>query len=104
MAKLLQMDFSFRGPFGNEMAETLRELAHSITQEPGFIWKIWTENQSKKVAGGIYLFENDAAANAYLEKHTARLKEFGIHEVNAKIFDVNEDLSKITRGPMEWNT
>ena len=100
MATLLQMDFSFSGPFGNEMAETLRELAHSIIQEPGFIWKIWTENQNRKEAGGIYLFENDAAANAYLKKHTARLKEFGIHEVHAKIFDVNENLSKITKGPL----
>ena len=100
MAKLLQMDFPFTGPFGDEMAEALRELAISITEEPGFIWKIWTENENEKEGGGIYLFENEESAKAYLDKHTARLKGFGVTEVNAKIFDVNDKLSKITNGPI----
>jgi hypothetical protein len=100
MSKLLQIDFPFSGPFGDEMAEALKGLAHSITEEPGFIWKIWTENESAREAGGIYLFENEATANAYLDMHTARLKDLGISEINAKIFDANEDLSKITAGPL----
>ncbi|WP_178974872.1 monooxygenase [Marinobacter piscensis] len=97
MAKLLQIDFPFTGPFGSEMAEALKGLAVSITEEPGFIWKIWTENAAEKEAGGIYLFETEETAQAYLEKHTARLKELGVEKVNAKIFDVNEDLSRITK-------
>ncbi len=32
--------------------------------------------------------------------HTARLKDFGIPHVNGKIFEVNESLSQITRGPV----
>lgn len=100
MAKLLQIDFPFNGPFGAEMAEALKELAISITEEPGFIWKIWTENASERDAGGIYLFKTEEAAEAYLEKHTARLKELGVDTVYAKIFDVNEALSKITDGPV----
>ncbi|WP_298446823.1 monooxygenase [uncultured Marinobacter sp.] len=100
MAKLLQIDFPFTGPFGSEMAEALRDLAVSITEEPGFIWKIWTENESEKDAGGIYLFKTEETAQAYLEKHTARLKGLGVEKVHAKIFDVNEALSKITAGPI----
>lgn len=100
MAKLLQIDFPFTGPFGAEMAEALKDLAVSITEEPGFIWKIWTENASEKDAGGIYLFKTEEAAEAYLEKHTARLKGLGVEKVHAKIFDVNPDLSKITNGPV----
>lgn len=100
MNKLLQVDFSYSGPFGNEMAEMLEELAHSISEEPGFIWKIWTENESEKEGGGIYLFENEETAKAYLEKHTARLKGMGVQEVNAKIFDVNKRLSEINKGPV----
>lgn len=100
MAKLLQIDFPFTGPFGAEMAEALKELAVSITEEPGFIWKIWTENASENDAGGIYLFKTEEAAQAYLEKHTARLKGLGVEKVYAKIFDVNVDLSKITNGPV----
>jgi len=100
MAKLLQIDFPFSGPFGNQMAEALKELAVSITEEPGFIWKIWTENEFKKEAGGIYLFETEETAKAYLDKHTARLKNLGVTEIHAKIFDVNETLSKITNRPI----
>lgn len=98
MAKLLQIDFPFSGPFGNEMTEAFKGLAISISEEPGFIWKIWTENESEKEGGGIYLFENEQSAKAYLDKHTARLKGFGVSDVNAKIFDVNEALSNITKG------
>ncbi|CDI01556.1 MAG: monooxygenase [Candidatus Competibacter denitrificans] len=101
MAKLLQIDFSFPGPFGAEMTQALSGLAHSITKEPGFIWKIWTEDARTQQAGGIYLFEDEATAKAYLQMHTERLKGFGIAQVNAKVFDVNEPLSAITRGPLQ---
>ena len=42
--KLVQIHFDFPGPFGAEMSHQLVELAESINQEPGFIWKIWTES------------------------------------------------------------
>lgn len=98
MAKLLQVHFDFDGPFGEEMSNSLVELAQSINQEPGFIWKIWTENANTKEGGGIYLFENEETAQAYLEMHSARLKAFGVNEVVGKIFDVNVPLSKINKG------
>ena len=100
MPKLLQIDFPFNGPFGDQMAEALKDLAISIAGERGFIWKIWTENESTKEGGGIYLFENEETAKSYLDKHTARLKGLGVQEVHAKIFDVNESLSNITNGPI----
>jgi hypothetical protein len=34
------------------------------------------------------------------QMHTERLKAFGIPQVNAKVFDVNEALSRVTRGPL----
>jgi hypothetical protein len=44
MKKLVQVDFPYGGSFGAEMANELKELAESIKDEPGFIWKIWTED------------------------------------------------------------
>lgn len=99
MKKLIQVDFPYGGSFGKEMAKELKDLAESIKDEPGFIWKIWTEDANSKQAGGIYLFESEETAKAYLEMHTTRLKSFGIPEVNGKIFDVNETLTNITHGP-----
>lgn len=101
MHKLLQLHFAFHGPFGQEMADQLRGLAESINQEPGFLWKVWTESEQNQEAGGIYLFENEETALAYLDKHTARLKNLGVEEVIAKIFDVNIPLSKINKAKID---
>ena len=43
MAYVLQVDFKMNGPFGDEMAEAFSDLAKSINEEEGFMWKIWTE-------------------------------------------------------------
>lgn len=65
------------------------------------IWKIWTENEDDKEAGGIYLFDNEDDAKRYLEKHTQRLESFGYSNIRAKIFKVNEALSVITKATLE---
>lgn len=93
MPKLLQLHFAFHGPFGQEMADQLGELAASINQEPGFLWKVWTESEQNQ--------ENEETALAYLDKHTARLKNLGVEEVIAKIFDVNIPLSKINKAKFD---
>ncbi|NLY33682.1 MAG: monooxygenase [Alcaligenaceae bacterium] len=100
MKHLLQVDFPYTGPWGQEMSKAMNDLARSIAQEPGLIWKIWTENESANEAGGIYLFQDKPSALAYLEMHTARLKSFGIPQVNGKIFAVNDDLSRIDNAPV----
>lgn len=100
MPVLLQVDFPFSGPWGPAMTDALQGLAASIAQEPGLIWKIWTENAATNEAGGIYLFADRPSAEAYLAMHTARLKGFGIPEVNGKIFDVNGELSAIDRAQL----
>ncbi len=100
MAVLLQIDFPFTGPWGAEMAAGMKELAASIAQEPGLLWKIWTENREAGEAGGIYLFTDRASAEAYLAMHRARVLGFGVPQVNAKLFDVNQPLSQIDRAPL----
>lgn len=100
MKKLLQVDFDFNGPFGDEMSTMLTGLAESINNEPGMIWKIWTENSKEQLGGGVYLFENEAYAKAYLTMHTARLKEMGVKEIRGHIFDINLPLSTINNAPL----
>ena len=100
MLYLLQVDFPYPGPWGDEMASAMTDLAQSIANEPGLLWKLWTENQARGEAGGIYLFSDLPSAEAYLEMHTARLKSFGIAQVHGKIFAVNDALSRINRAPL----
>lgn len=99
MATLLQFDFPFDGPFGAEMTQALDGLARSIADEPGLLWKIWTENAAERMAGGIYLFTTPETAAAYAKKHSERLAGFGITGIRAKSFEVNADLSRLTRAP-----
>lgn len=100
MSYILQVDFPYSGPWGDEMTQAMEGLALSIANEPGLIWKIWTADEARQEAGGIYLFSHREAAQAYLDMHTARLKGFGISPVNGKIFAVNEALSLLDRAPL----
>lgn len=99
MAFILQVDFPFAGPWGDEMAEALAPLAGSIALEPGLLWKIWTEDEASGTAGGVYLFETREQAQAYLAMHARRLEDFGVSGVRARIFSTNSRLDALTRAP-----
>jgi len=101
MAYVLQVDFNMNGPFGDEMAAAFSDLAKSINEEEGFIWKIWTESPETNEAGGIYIFETKETAETYMDIHAKRLAGFGITDVNAKIFAINSKLTEMTKGPIK---
>lgn len=95
---LLQIDFPAAGPWGDAMAEAYKPLAELIAQTPGLLWKLWTEDEATQTAGGIYLFSSRDAAEAYLAIHSARLTSFGITDIRAKLFTINDSLTAITHG------
>ena len=98
MAVILQVNFPMQGPWGDEMASAYGPLAESINDEPGFIWKVWIEDEAAQTAGGIYLFEDRATAAAYAEMHAARMAGFGVTDAEFVISDINEALTSITHG------
>jgi hypothetical protein len=59
-------------------------------------------NEAEHEAGGIYLFENKAAAQSYMAGPiVAALKASpAVSNISAKLFDVLEDHSTITRAPL----
>ena len=101
MPTVLQIDFPFHGPFAEQMQQAMQPLAESISQEPGLIWKIWTENAETQEAGGVYLFSDAVSAQIYLEMHSARLSANGVTNIRAKLFAVNTPLSLICKGPIQ---
>lgn len=100
MPFLLQVDFEMDGPYGGAMVQAFEGLAHSINQEPGMRWKIWTEDPEHKQAGGVYLFDTEAHAQQYLQMHAVRLTQAGVRNLRSKIFAVNSALSAINHGPV----
>lgn len=99
-ATLLQFDFPFEGPWGATMATALQDLARDIAAEDGLVWKIWTENEPERRAGGVYLFSDPQSAERYRRKHEARLAAYGISGISGWSFAVNSSLSRLTRAPL----
>lgn len=100
MATILQVDFPFSGPWGEQAAGALSGLAELINVAPGLRWKIWTENEREGISGGIYCFDDEGAARAYMAEHEVRLANFGITGVRAVYLDVNEALTQMNHGPI----
>ena len=69
----------------------------------GIIWKVWIVNEAEKIAGGIYLFEDEASVEAYLNGPIiAAMRSMPvISDFEAKIFDVIPEPTKITHGPVD---
>ena len=97
MATLVVFEFPSDGPWGQHMAEAYRDLADDIAHEPDLIWKAWTEAPDRSVAGGVYLFETPDGAQAYTAKHAARLKDWGVADIDVRQFEVNPVLSAVTK-------
>lgn len=96
---LLIFDFP-NGAFGPGRTEALKPLAEDIAGQPGLLWKIWTESPAEGRAGGVYLFESRAAAEAYHAMHAKRLAARGVTGIEATYRGVNETLSRIDRAPI----
>jgi len=100
-AVIVQFDFPFFGPWGDELAEKAKPLAEYLADAYGLIWKIWTENPQTNRAGGIYLFADKPSAKHFAENHQIVLYKMGITEdIVCHIFEINQKLSQLTRGPI----
>ena len=100
--KILQINLKCEDPRA-DFAEALLPAAQSIADVKGLLWKIWLMNEEEKAAGGIYLFEDSASVKAYLEGPivAAVVKNPAFNNIEAKVFDVLDKNTKITRGPVD---
>jgi hypothetical protein len=99
--KILQINYKFSIP-ASDFAEALLPAAQPIGDTPGLRWKIWLMNEAGSEAGGIYLFDDEAAVNAFLGGPivTAFKANPVVSDIRAKVFDVSEAHTLITRGPI----
>ncbi len=99
--RILQINFKFSVSPG-QLAEGFAPLAEPIAAVAGLRWKIWSLNEAESEFAGIYLFDDSESAQAYLQgpiiaevnKHPA------LSDISAKQFDVIDEFSAITRGPV----
>ena len=99
--KILQINYKITVPLA-EVGGAMEKAAGAIADVPGLAWKIWLLDEAQAEAGGIYLFDNDAAVDAFLAGPIVRqIKSTpAFANVSVKRFDAVEPLTAITRGPI----
>jgi hypothetical protein len=100
--KILQVNLKFNIPKADLEAAWL-PVAQPIADVPGLRWKIWLMNEKEHCAGGIYLFESEAALQAYMAGPivAAMMVSPVLSNIEAKVFDSLESHTAITRGPVK---
>jgi hypothetical protein len=99
--KILQLNVTF-SVSKTELETAWLEAAQAIADWPGLRWKVWLMNEVEHEAGGIYLFESEAAAQSYVDGPIANALKSSpvISNFSAKLFDTMESHTAITRGPL----
>ena len=84
----------------DEYVEENLPYAQPIADTPGLKWKIWVINEDKHEAGGTYFFEDEASVQAFLDGPIITEMK-GDPSLSIKSFDVLEELTTTTRGPIK---
>lgn len=100
--KILQINFQFNVP-REAYEQTVTPMASDFAAVPGCRWKIWLMNEANNEAGGIYLFEDEASLQTYLNSPlvVAVTSHPALSNFSVKQFDTLEAVTKVTRGPIE---
>ena len=96
---MLQINFNY-SVTKEEYEQAVAPLAEKFANVSGLKWKIWILNAENKEAGGIYMFENQAAVDTYLAGPLAEAVTThpALSNFSIKQFGIMEDITKVTRG------
>jgi hypothetical protein len=85
-----------------ELAAEFKGAATPISAVPGLEWKIFAMNEERSQSAGIYLFKDAYSLEAYLEGPivAAMKSKPAFSDIDVKVFDVVEDATLVTRGPI----
>jgi hypothetical protein len=98
---ILHLHFKLRVPPHDLLAQS-REAATSIASVEGLIWKIWVLQDEEFEMGGMYLFANREAAEAYLNHPVIKAMRShpAVVSTQSQLWDVERSLSALTRAPL----
>jgi hypothetical protein len=97
-AQIVQINYRLEGSRDKYVEENL-PYAQPIADVPGLRWKVWTINEDRGEAGGVYLFDDQASVRAFLDGEIITEMK-GDPSLSIKTFDVIEELTTTTRGPI----
>lgn len=96
--QIVQINYKLEGSREKYVEENL-PYAQPIADVPGLRWKVWTINEERGEAGAVYLFDDQASMQAFLDGEI--ITEMRADpSLSIKTFDVIEELTTTTRGPI----
>jgi hypothetical protein len=98
---ILHLRFKLRVPPDVLIAQS-REAAAIIASVQGLIWKIWISKKDEFEIGGLYLFADREAAEAYLRHPVIQAVRSNpaVVSSDSQLWAVESSLSALTRGPL----
>ena len=98
---ILQINFKLNVP-ADQYASSCQGVAQVIADVSGLRWKIWILNEQENETGGIYFFDTQQSLRDYLSGPIVeQLRSHpALTDVTVKRFDVMEELTSATRGPV----
>jgi len=101
--KLLVVRYSRQRPKDDpEQARAFLAAAGTIAVLPGLVWKVWGYDDTEHAAESVYLFETAEQARAWGDGplRSALGSHPGIGDIEVRYYDVDEQLSAVTRAPL----
>ena len=100
-AILVQVNYSFDMTL-DDYTGAAAPYADAVAAVPGLRWKIWLVDPEESLGAGVYLFDDVIQARAYLEGPLLEpfLEHPSIGDVSVRLFDVLDEPTAITRGPV----
>ena len=99
--KILQVNFKFNVSRA-DYEQAVSPMAGDFADVPGLRWKVWLMNEAESEAGGIFLFNDEASLQTFLDGPLAAavtghpaLSDFSVRQS-----DVMESPTAVTRGPL----
>lgn len=101
-ARIVQINFKYNVSAA-EYGEAGASLVDQFAELSGLRWKVWFINEEENEAGGFYVFDDAASAQSFLEGPLAAtvVSHPALSDFSVKQFDVMDNLTAITRGPVE---
>jgi hypothetical protein len=86
----------------SEYEAAASQLAPLFAELTGLRWKIWIIDEAESIAGGIYMFQDETSVQDYLNGSlAAQVRSHpALSNLTAKVFEVMEAPSEVTRGPV----
>ena len=94
------VNFNLEGTSRAEYESVCNELAETFAALPGLVSKHWLADEKNNTYGGVYIWENREAYDAFVnsELFAGVGSNPALVNISSKDFDVIEAPSRVTRG------